>query len=160
MDRRGFLRSSGLAAASLALPKAGRLLAEGTTSGGWRTFDVTTRVEVLKYSGTTRVLGAGSAHAADGFSENACQYFQLRGRRGEDGRKLCGRARNRRRRVSRQSKTGPHADQPNPNQGLCRKVLRSRESAPGGSRRARALLAADEAASHKRDRQSDGRRDH
>ena len=55
MDRRGFLQSTGIVAASLALPKAGRLWAESATSGGWRTFEVTTRVEVLKYSGTTRV---------------------------------------------------------------------------------------------------------
>jgi len=41
--------------ATLAFPKAGRSLARGTTSGAWRTFDVTTRVEVLKPSGPTRV---------------------------------------------------------------------------------------------------------
>jgi transglutaminase-like putative cysteine protease len=57
MKRRDFLRSTGIVCASLALPNLGRRFAESTsaTSEGWRTFDVTTRVEVLKPSGVTRV---------------------------------------------------------------------------------------------------------
>jgi len=54
MDRRDFLRSAGVVSASLAFPKAARLLALGEAPG-WRTFEVTTRVEVLKPSGTTLV---------------------------------------------------------------------------------------------------------
>jgi transglutaminase-like putative cysteine protease len=41
--------------ASLALPKSARLFAEGTPSDGWRTFEVKTRVEILKPSGAIRV---------------------------------------------------------------------------------------------------------
>jgi transglutaminase-like putative cysteine protease len=48
MNRRDFLRSVGAMSASFALPNA-------AASASWRTFDVTTRVEVLKPSGTTRV---------------------------------------------------------------------------------------------------------
>lgn len=55
MKRRDFLRSTGIVCASLALPRAGRLFAESAPSESWRTFEVTTRVEVLKPSGTTRV---------------------------------------------------------------------------------------------------------
>ena len=55
MKRRDFLKSTGLVCASLALPKAGRLFAEPAPSESWRTFEVTTRVEVLKPSGVTRV---------------------------------------------------------------------------------------------------------
>jgi transglutaminase-like putative cysteine protease len=55
MNRRDFLRSTGVFSASLAFAKAGRLFARGTTSDHWRTFEVTTRVEVLKPSGTTRI---------------------------------------------------------------------------------------------------------
>ncbi len=55
MNRRTFLRSAGVASASLILPKTARVLAlsglPGT--GGWRTFEVTSRVEVLKPAGTT-----------------------------------------------------------------------------------------------------------
>jgi transglutaminase-like putative cysteine protease len=55
MKRRDFLRSAGMVCASLALPKAGRLFAEPAPSESWRAFEVTTRVEVLKPSGVTRV---------------------------------------------------------------------------------------------------------
>ena len=41
--------------ASLALPRAQSLFAQGAKFGAWRTFEVTTRVEVLKPSGPTRV---------------------------------------------------------------------------------------------------------
>jgi transglutaminase-like putative cysteine protease len=53
MKRREFLRSTSIVCASLALPD--RLFAELLPAGGWRTFDLTTRVEVLKPSGVTRV---------------------------------------------------------------------------------------------------------
>ena len=55
MNRRNFLRSAGVISAGLAIPGATRLLAEGATSTDWRTFDLTTRVEILKPSGTTRI---------------------------------------------------------------------------------------------------------
>jgi len=55
MQRRDFLKSTGIVCASLALPKAGRLFAEPAPSESWRTFAVTTRAEVLKPSGVTRV---------------------------------------------------------------------------------------------------------
>ena len=55
MNRRDFLRSAGVVSASLALPKTARLLAEGAAPESWRTFEVTTRVEVLKPSGPTLV---------------------------------------------------------------------------------------------------------
>ena len=53
MNRREFLQAAGVASASLALLKTERLEAE--ESAGWRTFEVTTRVEVLNPSGATRV---------------------------------------------------------------------------------------------------------
>jgi transglutaminase-like putative cysteine protease len=49
MNRRDFLRTG------LALPVAGRMLAEGAMPGRWRTFEVTTRVEILESSGPARV---------------------------------------------------------------------------------------------------------
>jgi len=55
MKRREFLRSAGLVSAGLALSNVsvGELFAE--SDAGWRTFEITTRVEVLKPSGTTHV---------------------------------------------------------------------------------------------------------
>jgi transglutaminase-like putative cysteine protease len=52
MHRRHFLQAAGSLAAGFAFPTTEYLLAEGQR---WRTFDVTTRVEVLKPSGTTRI---------------------------------------------------------------------------------------------------------
>jgi transglutaminase-like putative cysteine protease len=63
MKRRDFLLSAGFLSASLALAKPGRIFARDTTldathdstNNQWRTFEVTTRAEVLKPSGTTRI---------------------------------------------------------------------------------------------------------
>ena len=55
MKRRDFLQSVGMASAGLALTKRSRLLAQRLTSSDWRTFEVTTSVQVLKPAGTTRV---------------------------------------------------------------------------------------------------------
>jgi transglutaminase-like putative cysteine protease len=55
MDRRDFLARAGAAAVSLALPKAARLLDDEPSATAWRTFEVTTRVEILKSAGPTRV---------------------------------------------------------------------------------------------------------
>lgn len=55
MNRRDFLRSAGIASASLAFPNAARLYALDGATSGWRTFELITRVEVLKSTGTTLV---------------------------------------------------------------------------------------------------------
>ena len=54
MKRREFLRHTGTMCAGLALTKAVPLFAD-TPASGWRTFEVTTRVEVLKPSGVTHI---------------------------------------------------------------------------------------------------------
>jgi transglutaminase-like putative cysteine protease len=58
MKRRDFLRAAGVATAGVAFPQVGSFLAnaaEPPEPEVWRTFDVTTRVEVLKATGATRV---------------------------------------------------------------------------------------------------------
>ena len=54
MNRRNFLRCAGVPT-GLGFLKTTGLLAEEATTGRWRTFEVNTRVEVLKISGATRV---------------------------------------------------------------------------------------------------------
>ena len=54
MNRREFLRRAGAVSAGLALPGGSRLFAAAPT-GSWRTFEVTTDIEVLRPSGVTRV---------------------------------------------------------------------------------------------------------
>ncbi len=55
VNRRDFLRSAGVVSAGLVFSRAARLSAQAMASETWRTFDVITRVEVLKSSGTTRI---------------------------------------------------------------------------------------------------------
>ena len=55
MKRREFLRHTGTMCAGVALSKALPLCADTPASSGWRTFEVTTRVEVLKPSGVTHI---------------------------------------------------------------------------------------------------------
>src|ERR1700752_942335 len=54
MNRCDFLRSAGIASASLALPGTRRMFAESPMPGHWRTFEVTTRVEGLTSPAATR----------------------------------------------------------------------------------------------------------
>jgi transglutaminase-like putative cysteine protease len=56
MQRRDFLRFSGLASAGLVLPSSiSNAFAQAPAGGPWRVYEVTTHVEVLKPSGATRV---------------------------------------------------------------------------------------------------------
>ena len=56
MDRRDFLRITGLASTSIMYPTlAPPAFAQAAAGDQWRTFEVTTQVEVLKPSGVTRV---------------------------------------------------------------------------------------------------------
>ena len=54
MNRRYFLQSSGAVCAGLVLTRSTSLFAD-TLATGWRTFEVTTRVEVLKPNGITHI---------------------------------------------------------------------------------------------------------
>lgn len=55
MNRRDFLQSAGMMCATIALSDARQLVAEQSPPAGWRTFEVTTHVEVLKPAGITRI---------------------------------------------------------------------------------------------------------
>lgn len=55
MKRRDFMRATGAACAGLAISKAMPMFADTPSDTGWRTFEVTSRVEVLKPSGATRI---------------------------------------------------------------------------------------------------------
>src|SRR5687768_1626499 len=56
MDRRDFLRISGAASASFALPGlVSNAFAQAPAGGGWKTYEVTTRVELSKPVGVTRI---------------------------------------------------------------------------------------------------------
>ncbi len=55
MDRRQFLRSAAAASATLSVPRIARALRTDDAGKSWRTFEVTTRVEILNPSGISMV---------------------------------------------------------------------------------------------------------
>ena len=79
MNRRDFLRSAGLASASLVLPETARQLAEGAISDNWRTFEVKTRVEILKFSGQTRVWLPAALISETPFQKTFSNEFSAEG---------------------------------------------------------------------------------
>jgi transglutaminase-like putative cysteine protease len=79
MNRREFLQRASVLSAGLALPGAGELLAEDATANDWRTFDVTTRIEVLKPLGTTRVWAPGALTLKTPFQRTVSNKYQADG---------------------------------------------------------------------------------
>ncbi|MBV9307282.1 MAG: transglutaminase domain-containing protein [Acidobacteriaceae bacterium] len=55
IHRRSFLQGAGVLATSFAVPTTRNFAAQDPTSSPWRTFEVTTRVEVLQPAGVTRL---------------------------------------------------------------------------------------------------------
>jgi transglutaminase-like putative cysteine protease len=79
MNRRHFLQSSGAVSVSLAFAKAGRLFPQATPADRWRTFQVTTRVEVLKPSGTTRIWVPAALIGETPFQKTFANTFNSEG---------------------------------------------------------------------------------
>ncbi len=79
MNRRHFLQTAGIVSAGFAFPEVGRLFAAGTTYGDWRTFEVTTRIEVLKPSGVTRIWAPGALITETPFQKTLANTFQAAG---------------------------------------------------------------------------------
>lgn len=79
MNRRNFLQSGAFLSASLAFPKAERLFSWDTTPDGWRTFQITTRIEVLKNSGTTRVWAPAAFIGETPFQKTLANTFNCEG---------------------------------------------------------------------------------
>jgi transglutaminase-like putative cysteine protease len=79
MNRRDFLQLAGVASASLAFPATGRLFAQSKPSGNWRTFEVTTRIEVLKPSGATRVWTPAALIGNTPYQKTLANHFSAAG---------------------------------------------------------------------------------
>ena len=79
MNRRDFLQSGGILSVSLAFAKAGRLFSQVATADRWRTFEVTTRVEVLKPSGTTRIWVPAALLTETPFQKTIANTFNAEG---------------------------------------------------------------------------------
>jgi transglutaminase-like putative cysteine protease len=79
MNRRNFLQTVGALSTSLALPGGELLFADSTTPNGWRTFEVTTRVEALKPSGTTRIWVPGALTTKTPFQKTLSNKYNAEG---------------------------------------------------------------------------------
>lgn len=79
MKRREFLRASGVAATGLLLPRAATLFADDTVTTPWRTFEVTTRVEVLKAAGPTRIWVPAAITQPTQFQKTLANTYQAEG---------------------------------------------------------------------------------
>jgi transglutaminase-like putative cysteine protease len=79
MKRRDFLRSAGVVSAALAFPKTGRLLSQGAVPDTWRTFELTTSVQVLKSSGTTRIWLPAALVNPTPFQKTLANEFKAEG---------------------------------------------------------------------------------
>ena len=79
MNRRDFLRAAGVVSAGFAFPRAERLFAVDSTKDSWRTFEVTTRIEVLKPSGVTRIWAPGALITETPYQKTLANTFQAEG---------------------------------------------------------------------------------
>jgi transglutaminase-like putative cysteine protease len=80
MNRRDFLQSGSIVSVHLAFAKPERLFSEVTTLDRWRTFQVTTRVEVQKASGNTRIWVPAALISETPFQKTLANTFSC-----EDG---------------------------------------------------------------------------
>ena len=79
MNRRDFLQSGTIASVSLAFARAEHLFSQATPPDRWRTFQVTTRVEVLKPSGTTRIWVPAALISETPFQRTLANAFNSEG---------------------------------------------------------------------------------
>jgi transglutaminase-like putative cysteine protease len=81
MNRREFIRSAAAASAGLAIFDSQSLFAKEVAPSGWRTFDVTTRVEVLNSAGATRVWVPAALISPTPFQRTLSNKFSAEGGR-------------------------------------------------------------------------------
>ena len=141
MKRRDFLRSAGVVSAAMAFPKAGRTFVQGTAPEAWRTFDVTTSVQVLKPSGTTRIWMPTALLNPTPFQKTLANDFKAEGGTAklvEGGADSTG---NHRGGISLRRDAGAHGDQPGHHQEFCGGSLRTEQGAERGPRGIEAFSA-------------------
>ena len=79
MNRREFLRATGIASAGLAVSRNVRSFTESSSFGRWRTFELTTRVEILTFSEATRVWLPAAAIVKTPYQRTLANNFHAEG---------------------------------------------------------------------------------
>ena len=81
MDRRDFLRSAGMVSAAVAFPETIRVFSRTAAPDTWRTFEVTTSVQVLNPSGVTRIWLPAALVSPTPFQKTLANEFKAEGGR-------------------------------------------------------------------------------
>src|SRR5579872_2740991 len=81
MDRRQFLRCAGMVSAGLTMPRSAAALLAGSPGDGWRTFEVTSEIEVAEPAGVTRVWLPTPPAAATVYQKAGATTFSAPGGR-------------------------------------------------------------------------------
>lgn len=79
MNRRSFLESVGVTAAGLAVPVLAPKAARAAVDKGWRVFELTTRVELLKPAGATRIWIPAALPGKTYYQRTLANEFQAQG---------------------------------------------------------------------------------
>ncbi len=79
MNRRNFLRTASAASAGIVFSGTGRILSASDHPAAWRTFEITTRIEVLKTSGATRVWAPAALTSETQFQKTLSNTFHAEG---------------------------------------------------------------------------------
>ena len=79
MNRRTFLQSAGLLSAGVVLPHVEQPFIPERSADAWRTFEVTTRVEVLKFNGVTRIWAPCGLPVTTPFQKTISNQFHAEG---------------------------------------------------------------------------------
>lgn len=79
MRRRDFLRSAGVITAAATFPDAAQLFARDTAPETWRTFEVSTTIQVLKPSGVTRIWMPGALLSPTPYQKTLANDFKADG---------------------------------------------------------------------------------
>jgi transglutaminase-like putative cysteine protease len=79
MNRRDFLKSAAIVSASAALPETLPMFAQDQLPGAWRSFEVTTHIEVLNPSGATSVWVPGALMRTTYYQKTLSNRFNSQG---------------------------------------------------------------------------------
>jgi transglutaminase-like putative cysteine protease len=79
MIRREFLRSTSIASAAAVLPRSWRLQRMEAHDAPWRTFEITTKVEILKPAGTSRIWIPAALPQETPFQKTLSNTFNIEG---------------------------------------------------------------------------------
>jgi hypothetical protein len=162
MKRRDFLRSAGVVSAALTFPRTGSLLAKGAEADAeWRTFEVTTIVQVLRPSGMTRIWMPAALVNTAPFQKTLANEFKAEGGSAKMVESETDTLGIIAAEFPQRREADPYSHKPDRDQELCGGPVRRRQqAAQTRSSELGAFFTADETAADRRHREDDSDRNH